>query len=31
MLQRLIDGVLECLFMAVVLAVSIVGTLAIGL
>ncbi len=31
MLHRLIDGALECLFMVIVLALSIFGTLAAGL
>lgn len=31
MLDRLIDGVLDCLFMVLVLALSVIGTLAAGL
>jgi len=31
MIDRIIDGVLDCIFMVLVLAVSILGTLAAGL
>jgi len=31
MFNRILDGFLECIFMAMILAVSILGTLAVGL
>jgi len=31
MFNRIVDGFLECVFMAMILAVSILGTLAVGL
>jgi len=31
MFNRIIDGFLECIFMAMILAASILGTLAVGL
>lgn len=31
MYSKIIDGILDCIFMAMVVAVSILGTLAFGL
>jgi hypothetical protein len=31
MFNKIVDGILDCLFMVMVLAVSILGTLAFGL
>jgi len=31
MVNRIIDGLLECVFMVMILAASVLGTLAIGL
>ena len=31
MLNRIIDGLLECVFMAMILAISVLGTIAAGL